>query len=167
MDGGFEAWCKAQNDCTMPSLSATLTQWLAQHDYPVHDIETTAAHGITPLMRASLEGDAAIVAELIQTGAFIHAKNTDGNQALWLACVSENLEVCNLLIAAGIDIDHQNDNGATCLMYAASSGKAAVLKKLLVAGANTRIKTLDDFTALGMAATLDCLTLLRNSGAVV
>ena len=49
-------------------------------------------------------------------------------------------------------------------MYAASSSKAAVTARLLAAGANTRIKTLDDYTALDMAATLDCLTLLRNSG---
>lgn len=166
LDGGFDAWCKAQSHSTIPNLSAALTQWLAQHDYPAHDIDATAAHGITPLMRASLEGNAAIVAELIQAGARIDMKNADGNNALWLACVGENPEVFDLLIAAGIDIDHQNDNGATCLMYAASSGKAAVLKKLLTAGADTQLKTLDDFTALGMAATLDCLTLLRNSGAV-
>lgn len=166
LEGGFDAWCKAQAASTAPGLSATLKHWLTQHDYPTHGIDTTAAHGITPLMRASLEGNAVIVAELIQAGARIDTKNIDGNNALWLACVGENLEVFDLLVAAGIDIDHQNDNGATCLMYAASSGKAAVLKKLLTAGANTQIKTLDDFTALGMAATLDCLTLLRNSGAV-
>ena len=115
-------------------------------------------------MLASREGEAAIVAELIQAGARIDAKNTDGNQALWLACAGENVEVLDLLIAAGAAIDHQNDNGATCLMYAASSGKAAVTARLLTAGADTRIKTLDDYTALDMAATLDCLTLLRSRG---
>jgi len=166
LEGGFDAWCKAQNGFVIPSLSAALTHWLTQHGYPDHDIDATVAHGITPLMRASLEGNAAIVAELIRIGARIDTKNADGNNALWLACVGENPEVFDLLIAAGIDIDHRNDNGATCLMYAASSGKAAVLEKLLAAGADTRLKTLDDFTALGMAASLDCLTLLRNSGAV-
>lgn len=164
LEGGFDAWCKAQTDCATPGLSETLKQWLTQHGY-AHDINATAAHGITPLMRASLEGNAAIVAELIQAGARVDTKNADGNNALWLACVGENPEAFDLLIAAGIDIDNRNDNGATCLMYAASSGKAAVLKKLLATGADTRLKTLDDFTALGMAATLDCLRLLRNSGA--
>ena len=59
-------------------------------------------------------------------------------------------------------MDHQNDNGATCLMYAASTGKHAVVEKLLHAGANPQLKTLDDFSALDMAATIECLRLLRG-----
>ncbi|MDV3242012.1 MAG: ankyrin repeat domain-containing protein [Methylocaldum sp.] len=78
-----------------------------------------------------------------------------------LACCGENLGVIGRLIERGIAVDHQNENGATCLMYAASTGKTAVVARLLAAGADTGIKTLDDFTALDMAANLDCLNLLR------
>jgi hypothetical protein len=59
-------------------------------------------------------------------------------------------------------IDHQNDNGATCLMYAASTGKHAVVEALLAAGANPQLETLDGFSALDMAATIECLRLLRR-----
>ena len=68
-----------------------------------------------------------------------------------------------LLINSGVDINHQNDNGATCLMYAASAGKTEIVARLLAAGAHTLVKSLDDFTALDMAANLECLALLRKA----
>ena len=55
------------------------------------------------------------------------------------------------LIEAGVEIDNQNDNGATALMYAASTGKAAVIEHLLLAGADITLETLDGFSALDMA----------------
>jgi thiosulfate/3-mercaptopyruvate sulfurtransferase len=79
-----------------------------------------------------------------------------------MACVGESLEAMDLLIRAGIGLDHQNDNGATCLMYAASTGKHAVVEALLAADANPQLETLDGFSALDMAATIECLRLLRR-----
>ncbi|WP_043114074.1 ankyrin repeat domain-containing protein, partial [Pseudacidovorax intermedius] len=52
--------------------------------------------------------------------------------------------------------------GATCLMYASSAGKTLVLRTLLALGADWRPRTQDDFTALDMAANLECLQLLRE-----
>jgi ankyrin repeat protein len=66
----------------------------------------------------------ALVQELLQAGADIHATNADGNQALWLACVGEISENIQLLIDAEINIQHININAATPLMFAASSGRA-------------------------------------------
>ena len=48
-------------------------------------------------------------------------------------------------------------------MYAASSGKDAVVAKLLEAGADISLKNFDDFTALDMASSLGCLQLLRQA----
>jgi thiosulfate/3-mercaptopyruvate sulfurtransferase len=81
---------------------------------------------------------------------------------LWLACFGSHLDVIDNLIDSGIDIDNRNDNGATPLMYAASSGKAEVVERLLAKGADTAPETLDGFTALDLAATVECLALLRN-----
>jgi ankyrin repeat protein len=67
------------------------------------------------------------------------------------------------LHAARIDIDNQNDTGATALMYAASSGKPEMVSLLLEFGANARLKNLDGAIAGDMAATLDCLRLLRHT----
>jgi ankyrin repeat protein len=68
------------------------------------------------------------------------------------------------LLDAGIEIDRQNGNGATCLMYVSSNGKPALVKQLLENGADPTLRNFDDFSALDLAATLDCLKLLRRAG---
>ena len=163
LDGGFEAWQQLHLKSGTPVLSPQLTNWLLAHGYPATSLESTAEHGMTPLMRASKAGEPAIVIELLQAGASPHTQNGDGNHALWLACVGENPDTLDVLIRAGSALDHQNENGVTCLMYASSTGKHAVVDKLLAAGARPQLKTLDDYTALDMAATIECLRLLRTA----
>lgn len=165
LDGGFAAWQRLQRKTAPPALDPQLAQWLQQHGYPDDDLDAVAfaEHGMTPLMCASKLGDTETVFELLQAGASLDATNVDGNNALWLACVGESLDAMDVLIRAGIGLDHQNDNGATCLMYAASTGKHAVVEKLLAAGTDPQLKTLDDFSALDMAATIECLRLLRSA----
>jgi ankyrin repeat protein len=63
--------------------------------------------------------------------------------------------------APGIALDNQNDAGATCLMYAASSGRAEMVGWLLAAGADPDLKNQDDARAVDLCATLRCLRLLR------
>ncbi len=167
LNGGYEGWMLMQSAGQHTGLatarpSERLRAWLAEQGFPSENIHSTIAGETTPLMRACRLADAAIVAELLVSGAQLDARNSDGNQALWFACFSGSLEIMDLLIATGIDINNQNDNGATCLMYAASSGKDEIVAKLLQAGVDTGVKTLDDYTALDMAASLTSLKLLRN-----
>jgi ankyrin repeat protein len=61
----------------------------------------------------------------------------------------------------GADLNNQNVNGATCLIYAASAGKIEVVKALVAAGADLSIQTLDGFNALDSAATLPILRYLK------
>jgi thiosulfate/3-mercaptopyruvate sulfurtransferase len=141
----------------------TLQHWLAEHGFTSDDINALGACGLTPLMRAARQGDAERVSALLQCGARLETRNADGNNALWFACVGEHLDMIGLLVSLGINMDNQNDNGATCLMYASSTGKEAVVKALLAAGARPELKSLDDFTALDVAATVGCLRLLRRA----
>jgi thiosulfate/3-mercaptopyruvate sulfurtransferase len=150
---------------TTPLVASDLRSWLLQEGFQADGYEATVANGTTPLMRACHRGNVSIVQALIRGGAQLNVRNADGNNALWLACVGRSSEIIALLIDAGIDIDNRNDNQATCLMYAASTGSAAVLEQLLAAGADLRHETLDGFSALDMAATLDCLNLLRRAAA--
>ena len=92
----------------------------------------------------------------------LDAVNGDGNNALWLACVKGNPDVMKRLVAAGVPINHANSTGATCLMYAASSGKTGVLRTLLLFNADMSLRTQDDFSALDMATNIDCVQLLRK-----
>lgn len=161
---GYEAW--RINSTNFPSempntLTETLKTWLTEHDFPGNNINATISNLTTPLMCACRLGDLAIVTELAQSGADINAVNSDGNNALWFACYSDNLDIIDILSHKGIDINHQNDNAVTCLMYAASASKHQVVARLLDAGADASIKSMDDFTALDMAASIECLKLLR------
>jgi rhodanese-related sulfurtransferase len=163
LDGGFEAWSKEDRAANRGSTGAALRRWLAAQGFSAGNVNSVIANGTTPLMKASHRGQTKIVRALIAAGSELNARNADGNNALWLACVGSHLDVISALIKAGIDIDNRNDNGATPLMYAASAGKAAVVERLLAAGASLTPETLDGFTALDMAATIECLTLLRRA----
>ena len=120
----------------------------------------TGRPDIPPLSQAALHGPASLVRELIAAGEAVDHGDANGNQPLWFACVADDAGAVQAILSAGADIDHVNETGATALMYAASAGKARALAALLAAGADLRIE-LGGLTALDMAATLECLSLLR------
>jgi thiosulfate/3-mercaptopyruvate sulfurtransferase len=139
----------------------TLQDWLRAEGFPSDDINATVANAMTPLMRAALKGDLDIARQILAAGGKVAALNADGNNALWLACVDKHLAMIDLLIDAGIDMNNCNDNGATALMYVSSSGRSDVVAHLLARGADISTETLDGFSALDMAANIECLNLLR------
>lgn len=162
--GGWEAWQQAQADgAASPSvqevLSEPLRSWLRDKGFA--QPHAVGQHGNTPLMEAAWRGERDIVEALLSEGVDLHAVNGDGNNALWLACVSNDPAIVIRLVQAGVRMDHVNATGATCLMYAASSSKPEIVRVLLALGADPLIQTQDDFTALDMAASLECLQLLR------
>ncbi|MGO8910795.1 MAG: ankyrin repeat domain-containing protein [Bradyrhizobium sp.] len=159
LDGGYEAWRNKPPARRGTTLEAELQHWLAAQQFPSADVNSVIANFTTPLMKASHQGDGKIARLLIAAGAQANTRNADGNNALWLACVGGHLDMIDTLVEAGID--NRNDNGATSLMYAASSGKAAVVERLLAKGADVTPETLDGFSALDLAQTAECLTLLR------
>ena len=57
-----------------------------------------------------------------------------------------------LLLAAGANVDKQDDHGETPLMEAAANGEIEVVKELLKAGANKKLKRNDGYTAYDMAS---------------
>jgi thiosulfate/3-mercaptopyruvate sulfurtransferase len=162
LDGGYEAWQTRPRIASGP-ISGALREWLDARGFPANGINAVILNGMTPLMKAAYAGDVAVTRELVAAGATIEARNDDGNTALWLAVAGGSIEVMSFLIAAGANVDNQNDNGATVLMYAASAGKAAAVELLLRVGADPTLMTPDDFTALDMAATIECLTSLRHA----
>jgi rhodanese-related sulfurtransferase len=176
--GGWETWPKHPTPApaaptpavaapaTPPAATAlphalphALADWLQAQG--LQDAHTPGEHGNTPLMRAAWRGETAIVEALLAQGVSLSAVNGDGNNALWLACVSNDPALVTRLAQAGVPIDHLNLTGATCLMYAASSSKPSIVRTLLSLGADPRIVTQDDYSALDMAADIDSLHLLR------
>jgi len=155
-----------QSACPSTPPSKHLQQWLQQHGFRHTDSATQLIHAridkaMSALMVAAMDGDLAIVKELIEMGADMHAENNDGNQPLWFAAASGNTAMLKLLLQAGADADHINFNGYTTLMFAASTGKLAVVETLLAAGANSTIINPDGLNALECAATLPVLKRLK------
>lgn len=161
--GGHVTWVASRSDAN-PSgqpVAADLAAWLGSEGFAGPD--GRASHDNTPLMVAAWRGAHGIVDALLSRGVALDAVNADGNTALWLACVHGDPVGVERLARAGVPLDHANATGATCLMYAASAGKHDVLRALLALGADPSIRSQDDFTALDMASTLECLRLLRSS----
>lgn len=165
VDGGYAplAAALAEQGAATPvgPQSGQLQRFLKEWDFDPADLNAPRKNSLTPLMRASLLGNEAIVAELLTLGADIAYINDDGNNALWLACVSGNGAVVQRLLDAGIEKNNRNVLGSTTLMYCASSGKADMLKLLLDNGADPLVENFDDARAADLCATRECLNLLR------
>lgn len=146
-----------------PAVPPSLADWLRAEGFDPAQPEAPGAHGNTPLMHAAWRGARPALDQLLALKVPLDAVNGDGNNAIWMACVHGEPEAIRTLAAHGVPIDHANLTGATALMYAASSGKAGVVATLLTLGANPHLVTQDEFSALDMAASLDCLQLLRNA----
>jgi rhodanese-related sulfurtransferase len=177
--GGWEAWAsvqafaaaKAAQAAATPAskpvvparqvLSEPLARWLTAHGFT--DAHTPGQHGNSPLMEAAWRGEVAMAEALLACQVDLQATNNDGNNALWMACVSNDPALVIMLAEAGVPMDHLNATGATCLMYASSSSKPGIVRVLLALGADPLIQTQDDYTALDMAASLECLQLLRSA----
>jgi len=147
-------------------LSAACLEWLSEQSFDSEHLSATGQFDDTPLIRACRRGEADIVAELLTQGAdavALNHRNMDGTNALWAAVVADSNVIADQLIDAGIDINNLNDNGASVLMYAASAGKTPWVEYLLGKGVDTRAETLDGFTALDLAANIECLRLLRKA----
>jgi rhodanese-related sulfurtransferase len=145
-----------------PQIPAALAAWLSAEGFDPQRPDAPAQHGNTPLMHAAWRGANAMVDALLALHVPLDAVNGDGNNALWLACVNGAPELIRKLVAHGVAIDHANLVDATALMYAASSGKHVVVATLLELGANPQLVSQDDFSALDMAANVECLRLLRT-----
>lgn len=145
-------------------MTPTLAAFLEHHGFAADNLSALQADGrFTPLMRAAKEGRLEIVEELLLRGADLAVTNVDGCNALWLACYNGDHAIIETLIAAGIDLDRQNGNGASALMYVASNSKPDLVKLLLEKGANAKLRNFDDFSALDLAASVECLRLLRQA----
>jgi len=109
---------------------------------------TYPGDGTTALMTASRRGHSETVALLISAGANVHAQGRWRSTALhWAADAASQpvltagrpLEVIEILVAAGADVNARDSNGQTALMIAARSRSMDVIKALLAAGADPSI----------------------------
>jgi rhodanese-related sulfurtransferase len=158
LNGGWSAW---ENE-TSAASGAPHAAWCHSHGFePAELVANAEYNNMTPLMMGALEGNHAVVDDLLAAGVDVNGRNGEGHNALWFACVSGDIAMIEKLIAHGGDPDNRNVNGFTCAMYAASMGRLEVLKALVDGGADLTIRSPDGLGALESAATLSVLRYLR------
>jgi ankyrin repeat protein len=120
---------------------------------------------------AAMRGDKAAVRGLIQRKADVNAPQVDGTTALHWAVQADDLELADLLIRNGAKVSIATVAGATPLQLAAVNGSAALLGRLVAAGADPNVSlTKSGDTALMIASRagkVDALRVLLERGAKV
>ncbi|XP_078514830.1 uncharacterized protein LOC144773580 [Lissotriton helveticus] len=89
---------------------------------------------------------------LLENGASVNQKDSNGRTLLASAAHSGNLEVVNLLISRGADVDVLDGHGQTPLALAARQGHTKVLHCLIANGADVNNADKEGWTALRSAA---------------
>ncbi|CAH8672524.1 unnamed protein product [Schistosoma rodhaini] len=117
------------------------------------DIEEVNDEGYTPLMEAAREGHEETVALLLAVGAEVNARTEETQEtALTLAACGGFIEVCEMLLNAGADIEVGGVGCSTPLMEAAQEGHLELVRRLLERGALVNAVTATGDTALHYAA---------------
>ena len=85
---------------------------------------------------AVMHGNKSVVSALLQHKADVNAPQIDGSTALHWAVQADNLELTDLLIRFGAHVSAANKAGATPLLLATINGNAAIVERLIAAGAD-------------------------------
>ena len=81
----------------------------------------------------------------------VDAINDEGNRPLHLAASHNHVQVMEVLLGAGADVDSQDKDGGTALFYAAWNDNTEAVTALLKAGASPDIQNSSGYAALHVA----------------
>ena len=122
------------------------------------------------LLRASERNDAAAVRRLLEQGADVESKYTDGTTALMVAAQNDRTEVVRLLLDKGANVAARTPEGYTAIHAAAELAKAPTLQLLLDHGADPTVPDNDGAIPLQAAAgrgNTDAVVLFLARGATI
>jgi ankyrin repeat protein len=115
-----------------------------------------AANRDTPWLLAGASGRTEIVAAMLPLKPDLGLRNRYGGNALIPACERAHVETVKLLLTSGIDVNHVNDLGWTCLLEIVILGDGGprhqeVAGLVLAAGADPNLADRDGITPLAHA----------------
>jgi len=125
---------------------------------------------MSALMAAASNGSIPIVQQILEAGAVINLRNTDGVTALMHAAVLSHVDVVNHLLNAGADLHATDNDGFDALVAAATGGSAAVSQLLLDKGLDVNVMAGSGGAPLSIAAkagAADCVKVLLEAKALV
>jgi ankyrin repeat protein len=108
----------------------------------------------------------AFLKKLIERGADVNAKASDGNTAI-SGCIND-FDLVKYLVEHKADVNIRNDKGETVLIAAAKQDKTDVVKYLVEKGANVNLRAEDGTTAASIAydkGNIDIYDYLKAHGA--
>ena len=101
----------------------------------------------TPLILAVWLEHYKLVDLLVEAGAELDKKDSNGYTALMRAAFIGDLGICKKLVSAGADIEMRNQRGKTALMFASYNYNLKIVKYLLSIGANPLKKDISEKSA--------------------
>src|SRR5579864_299109 len=134
-------------------------------------VAVLVAAGRSDVADAAMQGNTSSVRTLLQQKADVNALQIDGTTALHWAVRANDLELTELLLRAGAHVMPANKAGATPLLLATINGNAALIERLVTAGADPNAPlTKSADTAIMMASRtgkIDAVKVLLDHGAQV
>jgi ankyrin repeat protein len=121
------------------------------------DVNVQDEEGRTALIQAAIYNNVEVVHILIQNGANVNTRDFfGGNAALHFTAQNYSLEILQILLINKAEVDIQDINGNTPLFKAVfnSNGKGAVIKQLLLHGADRNLKNNQGVSPLELANTI-------------
>ncbi|AMJ59143.1 ankyrin repeat domain-containing protein [Bosea sp. PAMC 26642] len=115
-----------------------------------------AANKDTPWLLAGASGRTEIVAAMLPLKPDLSIRNRYGGNALIPACERAHVETVKLLLTSGIDVNHVNDLGWSCLLEIVLLGDGGprhqeVARMVLAAGADANLADKDGVSPLAHA----------------
>lgn len=139
---------------------------LKKHNSSLHDQATETTFPLFPtnkatnldmsIIQAAAKGHLASVQSCLEAGVDINVVNprTQNDFPLFVAAKNGHFDVCRYLLDKGADVDAQCEKtGKTALEAAVRKDQVEIMRLLIDAGANTRLRNKDRKTAIVIAVT--------------